>query len=203
MLYGHDHCYAPGTSQIDDAVTFLRLHADDPVLVTLDVGFNDVFPCLHRLTTDPSCLSRHLDGLSDQLTSILTQPEAAAGPHVTFIGLNHYNPEVVVERHDLRGAEDAAARVRAVDEMNGALSDVYAHFDIPVAQVAKAFDVGDTDPVTVAGLGTVSAQAARLCDLTWMCAAPPQGPNVHPNDEGYAAIAAAIVAALPVGWNAK
>ncbi len=201
MLHGHDHCYAPGTSQLADALAFLHAHAADPVLVTVDLGFNDVFPCLHRVTSDPACLVRHLDALSDQLTSILSQLEAAAGPHVTFVGLNHYNPEVVVDRHDLRGAVDEAARVRAVDQMNNSLTQVYARFDVPVAQVDKAFDVGDTNPVTVAGLGTVSAQAARLCDLTWECAAPPLGPNVHPNDEGYQAIAAAVVAALPVGWN--
>ncbi len=203
MLNGRDRCYAPGTSQIADAVAFLQTHVDDPVLVTIDLGFNDVFPCLHRASTNPSCAQRHLSALSAQLTSIMTQLVAAAGAHVTFVGLNHYDPDVLVVRHDIRDAEDAAARARVINRMNDALADVYGRFAIPVAMVSKAFDLGDTTPVTVPGLGTVTAQAARLCDLSWVCQPPPQGPNIHPNDAGYEAITDAIIAALPAGWNLK
>jgi hypothetical protein len=35
------------------------------------------------------------------------------------------------------------------------------------------------------------------CKLTWMCAPKPFGPNIHPNDSGYLAIANAIAAVLP------
>lgn len=203
MLYGRDHCYAPGTSQLGDAVAFLKTHVDDPVLVSVDVGFNDILPCLHRASTDPSCATRHLDELSSQLSSILTQLVATAGPHVTFVGLNHYDPELLVVRHDLRDAEDAAARAQLIGRMNDTLGDVYARFAVPVAMVSKAFDVGNITPVTVAGLGTVTTQAARLCDLSWECQPPPLGPNIHPNDVGYEAIADAVIAALPPGWNEK
>ena len=46
------------------------------------------------------------------------------------------------------------------------------------------------------GLGTVPTNVARVCALTWMCAAPPLGPNLHPNDAGYRVIAGALADAL-------
>jgi len=42
------------------------------------------------------------------------------------------------------------------------------------------------------GHGTVPVDVAKLCALTWMCAAPPYGPNIHANDEGYQVIATAF-----------
>ncbi|MGH8996322.1 MAG: hypothetical protein ACRDYB_09890, partial [Acidimicrobiales bacterium] len=41
------------------------------------------------------------------------------------------------------------------------------------------------------------AMAEHTCDLTWMCA---PDPNIHPNDVGYRAMAAAIEARLPRDW---
>ena len=32
--------------------------------------------------------------------------------------------------------------------------------------------------------------------VTWMCSAPPLGPNPHPNDAGYRTIVAAIAEAV-------
>jgi hypothetical protein len=30
---------------------------------------------------------------------------------------------------------------------------------------------------------------AFICQLTWMCAPPPEGPNIHANESGYGVIA--------------
>jgi hypothetical protein len=30
-----------------------------------------------------------------------------------------------------------------------------------------------------------------ICEMTWMCAPAPQGPNIHPNHAGYVAYASA------------
>ena len=38
------------------------------------------------------------------------------------------------------------------------------------------------------------SSAGQLVTVTWMCAGAPLGPNTHPNDDGYRAIAAAIEA---------
>jgi hypothetical protein len=42
----------------------------------------------------------------------------------------------------------------------------------------------------------VPTDVARVCALTWMCTAPPLGPNLHPNDTGYHVIAGALAADL-------
>ena len=65
-----------------------------------------------------------------------------------------------------------------------------------MADVGAAFDLDNTTPTVAPGLGTVPTDVARACALTWMCAAPPMGPNQHPNDTGYRAIAVALAATL-------
>ena len=46
----------------------------------------------------------------------------------------------------------------------------------------------------------VPENVAQTCVLTWMCQAAPYGPNLHPNDHGYATIAAAIESVLKAPW---
>ena len=45
---------------------------------------------------------------------------------------------------------------------------------------------------TLPGVGTVPTAVARICRLSWACAAPPQGPDVHPNAAGYQLIAQVV-----------
>ncbi len=70
---------------------------------------------------------------------------------------------------------------------------------MPMADVGAAFQLHDTSPVDVPGLGTVPTNVARVCALTWMCAAAPLGPNSHPNDEGYQVVSNAIAAGSDAG----
>jgi hypothetical protein len=63
-----------------------------------------------------------------------------------------------------------------------------------VADVATAFDSYNSTPDPVTGNPT---NVQRICDWTWMCVPPPQGPNIHANAEGYGEIAQAFV----VVWN--
>jgi lysophospholipase L1-like esterase len=65
-----------------------------------------------------------------------------------------------------------------------------------MADVANAFDMTKTNAVVVAGRSEPK-DAARACELTWMCAGHPYGPNLHPNNAGYSVIAQAIAQALP------
>ena len=38
----------------------------------------------------------------------------------------------------------------------------------------------------------VPVAVVEICKLTWMCAAPPVGPNIHANAAGYRLIAGAF-----------
>jgi len=200
VINGGDHCYHNGDSQLSDAVAFLRGHAQERGLVTIDLGFNDVRPCLFKGQATASCVSRHLTDLANQLGVIVSTLMAAAGPQVTFVGLNHFNPLLAGSVGGFRNAVDAAVSSSAIDRMNDTLADTYARFGVAVARVTRAFDQGNTAPVVLAGVGTVSAEVARVCELTWMCQARPLGPNIHPNDLGYQAIAEAIAAVLGPAW---
>jgi lysophospholipase L1-like esterase len=201
MINGRDRCYLGGDTQLTEAVNFLHSHLADRGLVTIDIGFNDVHPCLRLGLNSSVCVDHRLVTLRSQLTYILTTLKAAAGPDVTFIGLNHFNPLVAASVGGMRDAATRAACVRGINRMNDALSDIYARFSIAVALTTKAFLQGDTTVVMVPGVGTVTAGVAMVCRLTYMCQPSPLGPNIHPNDAGYQAIADSIMEVLPPDWN--
>ena len=50
-------------------------------------------------------------------------------------------------------------------------------------------------PQPVAGVGLMPPNVAAICHWTWTCAHPPRGPNKHPDEAGYRAIARAFLAA--------
>lgn len=196
-ISGADHCYHAGDSQLADAVTFLQAHVNQPGLVSIDLGFNDLAPCTHQEFTNLSCVTTQVATLQTQLTTIIEILRAAAGPQVVFVGLNHNNPwlaSAINSSHDVNLAMNSAA---AFDALNTALSSVYQSFNIPVANVAGSFDNASRIPVRLAHLGRVPTNEARACAWTWMCRSSTGGPNMHPNDAGYQVIADAIAAVLP------
>ncbi|MDE3108272.1 MAG: SGNH/GDSL hydrolase family protein [Acidobacteriota bacterium] len=196
-ISGLDHCYHASDSQLSDAVAFLRAHTNDPGLVTVDLGFNDLRPCIAQEFADPSCVGTQLALVRDNLETILSKLVAAAGPKVTIVGLNHDNPflaDAVNHTHDLNFAADSTS---AIDALNTTLSDVYASYAIPVANVASAYANALATPTRLAHVGWVPLDVQRACTWTWMCRSGAYGPNIHPNDTGYAAMARAVVLALP------
>ena len=67
-----------------------------------------------------------------------------------------------------------------------------------VAHVDSAFRTYDTSRKTsLAGQPQpVPVAVAEVCRLTWMCAHPPLGPNIHANQAGYGVIARAFATAF-------
>lgn len=200
MISGADHCYQSPNSQLTQAIAFLQAHFNQPGLVTVDLGFNNLRPCIHQEFSDPNCVKTQLATLRTQLTSILQALVTAAGPQVTFVGLNHNDPylaNALNRTHDLNFATGSSV---AIDALNATLSDVYGLFGIPVANVAKAFSNAVQTPTRFPHLGHVPTNEARACTWTWMCRRGPFGPNLHPNDVGYQVMANTIAAVMPV-WS--
>jgi lysophospholipase L1-like esterase len=192
MLHGGDKCYTHPDTQLNEAITFLRAHQTGDGLVTVDLGFNDLLPCIRHMSIDSKCVSRQLDTVRQQLTQILGLLKDVAGPNVKFIGVGHYDPylaESVIAPGNWRMANGSLHIVRHLDEV---LSTVYSSFRIPIADVGDAFKIDSSQPVELSGVGTVPENVANVCLLTWMCQPSPLGPNIHPNDAGYQTIATAI-----------
>ena len=184
-------------SQLSDAVAFLRVHHNAVTLVTVDLGFNTLNVCFRHLDIDLTCVTPQLTLLRQQLGQVMRTLTRAAGPHVAFVGLGHYNPYLTKSTSEGAAETFAGNSVVALHLMNLSLSQVYGSFKISLADVSKAFHEEDTSLVRVSKKENTTANVQYECRLTWMCAPKPFGPNIHPNDAGYLAIAKAVAAVLP------
>lgn len=200
MLLGGDSCYAAGETQLDEAMSFLLAHNSQTGVVTIDLGFNDLRLCLGHQTVAPSCANRQLNQIEQQLPTMIEVLKSAAGPNVTFVGLGHYDPFLADSLQGSLGKFISANINHAVGRLNAALQGVYARAGVSMAMVGDAFGSRDVGLVNVAGLGMLRVNVANACALTWMCQPAPMGPNIHPNDAGYAAIAGAIETVLKAPW---
>ena len=200
MVNGKDGCYHSGDSQLADAITFLNAHHDQTGLVTVDLGFNSVVPCLRTHVVDPACVQQSIDQMSPQLTSILMVLKAAAGPNVTFVGLSFADPYLARAANGTTGRIHARASLQAISQLNQTLATIYQSQGMPMANVAGVFHLHQTS-ITYRSGKRVPTNVATVCHLTWMCAAAPYGPNIHPNAAGYEAIADAIIAVLPPPYH--
>jgi len=190
MLDGGDRCRAVG-SQLALAVSFLRQHPST-VLVTVDVGFNDMVHCLGHHQIDESCVDAALSAIRVQLPQILTALRNAGGPSVHIVGVGHYDPYLGAYLAGPAGKTFAAQSVDVTTRLNEALRSVYAAAGIPMADVAAAFDMGGDASTTLPDGDVVPLDVARTCALTWVCVTGPLGHNKHPNTEGYRLISEAI-----------
>lgn len=197
MIHGPDPCYVAPDTQLSDAVAFLHAHYNAVTLVTVDLGFNTLNVCFRHLDIDLTCVKPQLILLRSQLSQVLRALTHAAGPHVTFIGVGHYNPYLTMSTKEGSTEVFATNSVTALRRMNTTFSQVYASFKIPMADVALAFHEEDTRVIRVSKKESTTANVRYECQLTWMCAPKPYGPNIHPNDSGYQAIARSIEAVLP------
>jgi lysophospholipase L1-like esterase len=188
-------CRYPGGSQLAAAVAFLRAHRGHVRLVTLDIGANDLEVCGGQLelALAASCVGQ-VPGTAARASAIIASLRAAAGPGVRIVGLNYYLPGLARWRTGMVGRALALASERTAAVLNGELDQAYAQAGDGVADVFGAFSTADFgDPVTVAGIGPLPRNVARICQWTWACAPAPRGPNQHANPAGYQVIADAVL----------
>jgi lysophospholipase L1-like esterase len=196
MLTGGRCTYANGT-QLDEATAFLQAHRGSTVLVTIDIGANDLIRCIDRATgaIDEGCVGTAFAQATANLATILAQLRAAAGPRVPIVGMNYYNPFLAAWLQGPAGQLLARQSTDVLVDYNVALEGVYRAAGMPVADVQDAFSTTDFDTlVTLPDVGEVPVNVARICQWTWMCAPP--GPNIHARPEGYWVMAGAFVVAL-------
>jgi lysophospholipase L1-like esterase len=204
MIYGGGNCEYEEGSQLAQAVKFLREHGDDVKLVTLDIGVNDIFlsGCITEdgmggTVIDDACLvTGPFADVAANLPIILATLREAADEDTPIIGMNYYNTFLALW---FTNPDLAFGSAFLADYFNGILGEVYAAFDVPVADVAgaSAFDSNNYEnvPFPVPG-GVAPRNVALICTLTYMCAPAPVGPNIHANPEGYSVITNAFLEAM-------
>jgi lysophospholipase L1-like esterase len=153
-------------SQLAAALSFLRAHADEVSPITLTLWGNDLFPLSEKGEDAP----RAIASVTSRLNSILKRLRGAA-PGAEIIVTGAWDPEA-------DQLEETQPVYRSLDRAIGRVAAASR------ADVAKTFAVFNPP-------GTVRAQKARLCTLTFICS---EG-DVHPTDAGYRAMAGAFLAA--------
>jgi lysophospholipase L1-like esterase len=153
-------------SQLAAALSFLRAHADEVSPVTLTLWGNDLFPLSEKGEDAP----RAIASVTARLNSILKRLRSAA-PNAEIIVTGAWNPEAdQLEKTEpaYRSLDRGIGRVAAASRAD--VANMFAVFNPP---------------------GTVRAQKARMCALSFICS---QG-DPHPTDAGYREMANAFLAA--------
>jgi lysophospholipase L1-like esterase len=184
-------------SQIAAAEKFLRTHRGQVAFVTIDIGANDVDGCATGGSVNFVCLNAGIASIKKNIPKISKRLRAAAGRGVTIVGMTLYDPFLYLHfdpnptTHGLAQASVALAK-----NVNQAITDAHKKNGVTkVADVFTAFRTADTSLVSFTGPLTnnqpqqVPRNVERICTLTWMCARPPVGPNIHANATGYGVIA--------------
>lgn len=188
------HSYS---SQLSAAVSFLKAHRDARILVTLDIGSNNVDGCIGASGIDLACVQNGLQTMATDLPKLLGALKAAAGCHVEFAAMNYYDPFLASWLTGPAGQQQAVQSVQLLGQLNGILGAAFKAFGIPVADVASRFDSTDFTPlVPLTPTLKVPLNVARVCQWTWMCAPAPVGPNIHANKAGYEEIEDAFEAVV-------
>jgi len=132
FLAGGDLCRPAGQSQLAQAVSFLQSHAN-VVLVTIDLGFNNMRPCLAYHQVNEACVLQNLATV--RLTQILSTLHAA-DPSLRIVGVGHYDPYLYAHMHSIAQQSFASASIAAIDRLNETLRLVYSAAGVQMANVA-------------------------------------------------------------------
>jgi lysophospholipase L1-like esterase len=189
-------CRYPGGSQLAAAISLLRSHRGHVLLVTIDIGADDLEDCGSRpgLVNVASCIGLDVPETTANLTTIMARLRAAAGTGPRTVGMNYYLPELAEWRDGLVGRAVAWLSERLAVGYNDMLTRAYSQFGFRVADVFGAFSTTDfTGQMTLPGIGTVPRNVALVCRWTWECAPAPRGPNQHANEVGYGVIARTVL----------
>lgn len=171
-------------AQLDAAVAYLKTHHKDHVVVTLDIGANDVDRCAAGGQLDAQCAADGIATVGKDLSTILTRLKAAAGPHTTILDMNLYDPFLAAWMTGAQGQVLAGLSVPLADALNATIEGVDAAHHVQTADVARAFNTDEFLPLVPLNGQWVPKNVARI--MTWTNMA--RG-DIHANDTGYEVIA--------------
>lgn len=204
LLYG-GHCTYPGAgSQLGAALRFVEAHPATTSVITVDIGINDIIHCLYGYHVAQPCVRQGLAAVGHNLPIILAHLRVAA-PRARIAAMTYYDPKLAFYLDGPAGEAFARRTVPVFDQLNRTVAAACRHVGVAVADVAARYDSArlDTsdDGTGISTAAVVNGQrvppaVARICQWTWMCAAAPQGPNLHANRPGYGEMARAFAAGM-------
>ena len=164
MIHG-GICKYPAGSQLAQAVRFLKMHASQTQLVTIDIAANDLNPCVVLPTPAKilKCLDKVIPQAVTNLGKIMTGLRGADPSPGTIIGMSYYVPELAGWQQGTKAARAlATASVALGKAFNKDLAGVYTKFGAPVANVFGAFKTSDfTNMVKTPAFGIVPSMSRR------------------------------------------
>ena len=176
-----------------------RAHRSQIKLISIDIGANDLNACIttaavsHGLAAIAACISRMEHTLATNLPQILKPLKSAAAPGTRLVAGQIYDPFLVgLLSPDATLRTIARDSVGVVNTVNAEIASADAESGFRTADVPAVFETDNASTVRVATANRKLPQSlVVLCALTYLCTAKPRGPNIHPNAEGYSAIAKA------------
>jgi lysophospholipase L1-like esterase len=186
----------PKTTQIQAADAFLRAHRGQIGLLTVSISGNDVTSCAQSANPIP-CVGAAVAGITQNVTQLVSDLRAAAGPKVPLIGLTY--PDVILGSY-VYPTNPGPASAQSLAQLsvvafksliNPALSAAYATGNGQFVDVTSASGsyVPLTNTINTKTYGTIPAAVASVCQLTWFC----QKGNIHAKTSGYTLEGALIV----------
>jgi lysophospholipase L1-like esterase len=190
MINGGICAYPGPKTQLGAALAFLKAHKGHIQLVTIDIGANDLNPCLakKKLANVIKCLEVVIPKVVKNLGKIMGALRAApGGKTLPIIGMTYYDPELAgwLAGGGLRTRAEAS--VALAGQFGLDLRKVYKAFGAPVASEYKAFQTADIKHmVKLPAFGKVPRDVAFICSYTWECT---KAQDEHANVLGYGVIA--------------
>jgi len=191
--------YATGT-QLGDALAAVQ--TEDVVLITIDMGANDILQAQLECGVDLNCFSAEIATIAGKVVQIV-RTLRAGGYEGPILAMNYYNPQVAAAIGFFSGIPGQQTPDPVLAQLsdqlligfNGALAQVYGLFDVEVVDIYGRFnsgDFGDDQPPN-----GIPDNVDVVCDLTSMCPDDPTvRPNIHLNTKGYRVVAKAFLASL-------
>jgi lysophospholipase L1-like esterase len=184
-----------GTTQVKAATGFIAKHRAQVGLITISIGGNDVTACARDPTTAVPCVANAIAPLKRNLGSLVRQVRKAAGPRTRIVGITY--PDVILGAYLTPGGQSLATL--SVDAfrtiINPALQAEYDTVRATFVDVTRATGayIPLSQTTTLDPYGTVPQAVAKVCTLTWYCAAQ----DIHARAPGYKLIAELIARTLP------
>jgi lysophospholipase L1-like esterase len=183
-----------GGSQYQKALSFLDAHRSHVALVTIDIGGNDVLPCVSSSGIDYACISRVLAVTKQDLSAMLAGIRSAVGATTPIVGMNYYDPFLGNWLSGPAGRAATNISVQALVALNAFLTNIYTTVGDPVANVQDAFHSTDLSTIVASKWGNVPLAVERACTLLDITCTVGQseGFGDDPNTAGAVVIAKAF-----------